>query len=128
MIIYATTQSIRYEKGDYYIQNGARGGNKSFFKNDYYHKYSFGYDHAYKPSKLIVEVEIEDSTYEVWVDFFFKNRIGRLTLSRIDRITSTLPAVIPVEKMTGFNGSTYYRLYEDDDIMKQWLAAVDAAA
>jgi len=39
-----------------------------------------------------------------------------------------LPAVIPVEKMTGFNGSTYYRLYEDDDIMKQWLAAVDAAA
>ena len=127
MIVEATTLSIRSEASDFKHKTGARGGNQRFYKNGYYHNYYFGHDYAVKPTKLVVEVEINGTPYEVWVDHFFRANIGKLTASRVDRICNTMPEVLNVEEMQSYSGKTYYRLF-DDQIMDQWLADVLSAA
>lgn len=127
MIVEATTLSIRSEASDFKHKTGARGGNQRFYKNGYYHSYYFGHDYAVKPTKLIVVVEINGTTYDVWVDHFFRANIGKLTASRVDRIKTALPETLTVEEMTSYNGTTYYRTVEDQ-VMLTWLADVQAAA
>ena len=127
MIVEATTLSIRSEASDFKHKTGARGGNQRFWKNGYHHTYYFGHDFVVKPTKLIVIVEIDGQTYDVWVDQYFRSNIGRLTSSRVDRICNTMPDVLNVEEMQSYSGKTYYRLFEDQ-IMDQWLADVLSAA
>ncbi len=126
MIIVAKTISIRSEDSDFQYRKGARGGNQRFWKNGYHHTYYFGHDYAVKPTKIIVVVEINGQTFDVFIDHFFRANIGRMTASRVNRIKAALPETLTVEEVTSYNGNTYYRIFEDQ-IMDEWLANVQVA-
>ena len=85
--------TVRYEAGEYYLKNGVKGGATygCYYKNGKYHKNrGFGWESVYAPSRLILVVEIEGKRTEIWIDRFFKERVGRLTNNRICKIVGAI--------------------------------------
>lgn len=81
-----------------------------------------GWMERFTPSKLILNVEIADARHEIWVDRFFKDHIGRLTLKRRNAIKAAMPAEIEVEAKTSQRGTAYYVVTEP--ALAAWLSAV----
>ena len=47
-------------------------------------------------------MEIEGKRTEIWIDRFFKERVGRLTNNRICKIVGAMPNVVKVKNMGNY--------------------------
>jgi len=115
---------IRYEAGSYVLTSGHKASERNHYSESrgYVRQRGFGWASEFKPSKLILDVSIDGKRYEVWVDRFFKEQIGRLTENRKNVIISTVPKMVNVEKHETCSGSIYYTVTEAD--MQEWLERV----
>ena len=118
---YAKCITVRYEAGEYYLKNGVKGGATygCYYKNGKYHKNrGFGWESVYAPSRLILVVEIEGKRTEIWIDRFFKERVGRLTNNRICKIVGAMPNFVEVKNM-----GNYYLV--QDSSLEAWLMSAE---
>lgn len=115
--------SVRYEQGDYMTRQGYKGGGYgSYFSKGRVHQLQGnGWAKTYKPSKLILTAQVEQSYYEIWIDQFFKNNVGCLTEKRVSAIESGMPQTISVHEYTTANGGIYYVANESD--LDKWKRA-----
>ena len=74
------------------------------------------------PSRLILHVIVEGEEFQVWVDRFFKARLGRLIARRRNVIASTMPQTINVVEKMGRSGKRYFVADEAD--LVGWLEAI----
>ena len=113
--------TVRYEAGEYYLKNGVKGGATygCYYKNGKYHKNrGFGWESVYAPSRLILVVEIEGKRTEIWIDRFFKERVGRLTNNRICKIVGAMPNFVKFKNM-----GNYYLV--QDSSLEAWLMSAE---
>ncbi|MBO3319848.1 hypothetical protein CYK62_00870 [Clostridium perfringens] len=110
--------SLSYKESDFNISQGIKGGGvygKSYYKKGkIHHEQGFGWEKQITPSRLILTVKIEDSYYEIWVDRFFKDTIGKLTKNRREKLFQSMPEIINVERFEKNNGDVYYIADEND--------------
>ena len=71
-----------------------------------------------KVSRLILVVEIEGKRTEIWIDRFFKERVGRLTNNRICKIVGAMPNFVKVKNM-----GNYYLV--QDSSLEAWLMSAE---
>ncbi|EOP02051.1 hypothetical protein ICS_05685 [Bacillus cereus BAG2O-3] len=111
---------VRYEKGDFYLTQKSRKGDKTTYKNGYIRApRGNGWANNYKPSRLILHLHVEGNIGYSWIDRYFKDTVGRLTEKRKNIIISTMPLQVEVEECYNSNGERYYVVSEED--MKNWL-------
>lgn len=121
----AKTISVTYEPGEYNLTQGHKGYEKKRYKNNrYINPTGFGWATEYKPSRIIVGVDVKGLYAEVWVDRFFKDNWGKLTTKRVKAIKATLPDKIKVHECETYYGSTYY--VADEKSLEDWLKAARA--
>lgn len=116
--------SLRYEAGYYALTNGHKGYERSHYSpgGGYVNQRGYGWASECKGSKYILEVAAGGEIYEVWVDRFFKDNLGRLTEKRRFAIEQTIPEFIGLEMHEGRNCGTYCTAAEAD--MQEWLSRV----
>ncbi|MHB8129264.1 MAG: hypothetical protein ACYDEX_09725 [Mobilitalea sp.] len=116
--------TIKYEAGDFYLGQGYKEGTKSYYNINGYYVNPIGYGNATvcKASKIILKVEVDGVFYDVWVDRFFKDNLGRLTEKRKLAIMHTVPETINLEENFTRNDNVYFIAAEDD--MNLWLNRV----
>ena len=124
--------NIDYAPSNYTVTNRERGGARNYWKNGVYHKVSFGWDHAYTPSKITVTISVDGNSAEVLVDHYFKKNWvpgtedwSRLTENRVSAIKTTCPDTIKVD-VTETRYGLNYEL--DGNDMQEWLFAARQAA
>lgn len=113
--------NIRYEKGDYYLsqRESGRQAGKVSYKNGYKKtNRGTGWASNVKPSRLVLTIEIEGDYFEVWVDRYFKDSVGKLTEKRVIAITNAMPSVVNVHECTTYSGDIYY--VADDACLDAW--------
>ena len=113
--------TVRYEAGEYYLKNGVKRGATygCYYKNGKYHKNrGCGWESVYVPSRLILVAEIEGKRNEIWIDRFFKERVGRLTNNRICKIVGAMPNFVEVKNM-----GNYYLV--QDSSLEAWLMSAE---
>lgn len=71
---------------------------------------------------LVASVEGEEEKQYIWIDRFFKNRLGRLTQKRRAVIIAAMPASVEVERRVGRKGTVYYIVLESE--LEKWLNRV----
>lgn len=108
--------SLRYEEGDFGIEQRIKNGySGSYFQKGYYKKASgYGFATCIKPSRLILTSQINGCIHEVWIDGYFKDSIGRLTSKRITALNSTIPKEMNFYECESNSGRIYYVANEDD--------------
>jgi hypothetical protein len=119
----AKCQSLHYEDGRASLSQGHKGDEWDHWTKSGVKVIQRGYGWALEvlPSKLILTVKVGRQEHELWVHWFFKKNLGRLTKGRRDRLEATMPETIRVERVTGQKGTKYFRPAEDD--MLAWLRA-----
>lgn len=112
--------SVYYESGEYQTRQGYKGGGYGnyFSKGRVHQLQGNGWAKTYKPSKLILNVEIEQSYYEIWIDHFFKNHVEKLNENRVNAIKSSMPEIISVHECMSAKGGIYYTADECD--LENW--------
>lgn len=116
------TNSIKYIPGEYAYTNGHKGNERNYYNKStgaYVTQKGYGWASEWKPSKIIVGIEIDDGVSEVWVDKYFRENWGRLTAKRVQAIIDSLPETIVVNKQMSRTGSVYYTV--DDSSLSDWL-------
>jgi len=113
--------TIKYEAGDFYVGQGCKEGTRSYYNRNGYYVNPIGFGNATvcKASKIILKVEVEGVVYDVWIDRFFKEKLGRLTEKRRGAIMHTVPETIALEEKFTRNDNVYFIAAEDD--MNLWL-------
>lgn len=84
-----------------------------------FHDRGTGWGERVIPSRLVLEVEINGQREEIWIDRFFKTKVGKLTEKRRDVIRATMPLEVKVEEHVGRKGSKYFTLLESE--LATWL-------
>lgn len=67
-----------------------------------------GWAYVNAPSELVLTVEINGDEHELWVGRFFKERLGRLTAKRRERLRATMPTSLQVDERVSRKGNVYY--------------------
>lgn len=74
---------------------------------------------------LVVKlVDDESDPIEIWVDFFFKRNLGRLTKKRRDSIAQAMPKRVKLIRKKSKRGTIFYRVADRD--MQSWLRRAKA--
>ncbi|UDK97501.1 hypothetical protein EYB33_14805 [Lysinibacillus sphaericus] len=116
----ATCLDVRYEEGDFYLSQRVKSGTRTTYKNGYTHSpRGSGWGNNYKPSRLILYIEINGYKGYSWIDGYFKDTVGRLTEKRRKKIISTMPTNVEVEEYYNSKGEKYYVVSDAD--MDNWL-------
>lgn len=128
-LISAKCLGLDYEEGDYGLVNGVRKGT---FEGD--KPISLGRQGTFAPrhpdgaygwaslsssSKLNLAVEADGARYNVWVDRFFKDNIGRLTQKRRAIISEVMPEEVKLRDVKSRKGKHYFQVDADD--LNSWL-------
>lgn len=79
---------------------------------------SNGWIHTATASRLILKIRVEGAEHEVWIDRFFKKKLGRLTQKRQEAIIRSMPATITVTERLGQRGTKYFAADEHD--LQEW--------
>ncbi|MCK1997488.1 hypothetical protein MPH47_09690 [Psychrobacillus psychrodurans] len=117
----ATCLEVRYEEGDFYLTQGVKNGTRTTYKNGYTHSpRGFGWENNFKPSRLILYIEVDGHKGYTWIDRYFKDTVGRLTEKRRNKIGFTMPSTVEVEEFHNSNGERYYVVSDVD--MDSWLS------
>ncbi|WP_346914305.1 hypothetical protein [Clostridium sp.] len=112
--------SLRYEAGDFYLTQGVKQGTKTTYKNGYIHSSrGSGWGDNYKPSHLVLYLDVDGRRGYSWVDRYFKDNIGKLTENRRNKIQDAMPAMVEVEEYTRQDGVVYYVVSDKD--MAAWV-------
>ena len=111
---------LRYEEGIYSYSQGVKGGGipgRRTFKDGFIStEQGNGYKTDYKPSRLILTVQINNYAVDVWIERFFKDQGIRITHNRVDKLKAAMPEFINVSQ----NGNYYYA---DDNDLENWKAS-----
>ena len=120
----AEVLNLRYEPGYFAVTNGHKGYEKSHYSAlwGYVEQRGYGWATECKSSKLVLAAVVEGAYYEIWVDHYFKENLGRLTEKRRKVIEATCPKQITVEENESRSGALYYTACELD--MRAWLQRV----
>lgn len=117
----ATCLEVRYEEGEFYLSQQVKKGTRTKYKNGYTHSpRGFGWGDTFKPSRLILYIEVDGQRGYSWIDRYFKDTVGRLTEKRRKKIISTMPSTVKVEEIHNSNGEKYYVVSDAD--MDSWLS------
>lgn len=107
--------SLRYEEGDFYLSQRVKKETKTTYKNGYVHSpRGSGWGDNYKPSHLVLYLEVEGKFGYSWIDRYFKDTVGRLTEKRRAKIQAAMPVTVDVEQYEKQDGSTYYVVSDGD--------------
>lgn len=111
--------TVSYEEGDFYLTQGVKKGTRTTYKNGYTHSpRGSGWGENYKPSHLVLTIEVKGKVVDTWIDRYFKDNVGRLTKKRRNKIIDTMPEEVKVEKYKKQDGSPYYVV--DDEDLEKW--------
>ncbi len=116
-----STVGFKYEKGEYALTQGHKERER-FHRNSlgrYVCPCGYGWANEYKPSKIIVYIDVDGRREEVWVDHFFKNNWGRITIGRLEAIRNSMPETLEVEVNFSRSNEVYYTAEETS--MMGWL-------
>ena len=113
-MVIGTNINLEHQKCEYSYGNGYKAGSRTGYIGDGYFSDNNGYGSGYtmRPSKLILNVQVNDSREEVWIDKFFKERWGRLTANRVAAIRATMSQLVLLQKQVSVRGTQYYTLAE----------------
>lgn len=110
---------VFYEEGDFYLTQGVKKGTRTTYKNGYTHSpRGSGWGENYKPSHLVLTIEVKGKVVDTWIDRYFKDNVGKLTKKRRNKIIDTMPYKVEVEEYEKQDGSSYYVVDEDD--LEKW--------
>lgn len=120
-MVIGTNINLEHQKCEYSYSNGYKQGAKTGYIGDGYYSQNngFGWGSTMRPSKLILNVQVNDRHEEVWIDKFFKEHWGRLTANRVAAIKATMPQFVLLQKQVSVRGTEYYTLAEL--YAKAWL-------
>lgn len=111
---------VVHEKGEYFYGQGLKKGTKAGYKKGYYcSPNGFGGGHYYKSSTLILYAVINSRVYNIRIDRFFRDYIGKLTEKRVNKIIAEMPAQVSIEEYNTQGGEKYYQVTELD--LEEWL-------
>jgi len=114
----ATCKKVTYEKSSFKLVQKVKGGTVDGFQNGKHLKNrGHGWGELTTPSRLVLSVEINNEKHEIWIDRFFKDKLGKLTSRRRTAIAATMPDEVEVEE--GQEGKKYYAAKEKD--LTAWL-------
>ena len=120
-ICFGINQELEYKKCEYFYGTGYKANTKSGYLGEGFFSSNkgYGWGTTIKPSILTLKVVVEGQMYDVWIDHFFKETWGRMTINRVNAIKTTMPKLsILVEKISK-KGNRYFVLHED--YAKLWL-------
>lgn len=110
---------ISYESGDFYLTQRVKKGTRTTYKDGYIHSpRGSGWGDNYKPSHLVLTVEVKGRVVDTWIDRYFKDNVGKLTEKRRNKLAATMPDKVKVEEYEKQDGSLYYVV--DDDDLEEW--------
>jgi hypothetical protein len=119
---------LEYQPGSFELCQGVKGSWSGKYEGgQWFESRGFGWGQRIEPSKLILSVQVEGvaAVQELWVDRFFKDRLGRLTEKRRNALKATMPITVMVTPHTGRKGRAYYKA--DEACLAAWLANAKAA-
>jgi hypothetical protein len=129
-ILIATCKSLEYQSGWRELCQGVKGYQSGrSIGGKWFSSRGTGWGEHFESSKLILHavVDGESEPSEIWIDRFFKDKLGMLTEKRRNAIETTLPPTVRVRKQTSGRGTQYYVVECAD--LEAWLArAKDALA
>lgn len=119
---------IWYEKGEFELAPSYSSDARSTFPRTdelgmKWEDRGTGWAQGFSSSKLILFVEVDGEKKEIWIDRFFKNRIGRLTKKRRDAILKTMPESVEVQRVESKRGTVYFTVLDNE--MESWLGRVE---
>lgn len=117
MSLTAICIQLRYEPGDYHIGQRVKGGSNgvTYYKKGYIRTtQGYGWEKCIRPSKLIISIQVDNRIYDVWIDRYFKDTIGKLTAKRIDAIKQAMPETIQVYECETRSGDIYFNIEESE--------------
>ena len=110
---------VTYEEGGYFTSQGIKKGSRVSQKGKYVQiPQGNGWAKNIKSSKLILYIEVNGIVYDTWIDQFFKDNVGRLSMARREKIINSMPVTVRVEEYQRIDGSIYYVVDEQD--LKSW--------
>lgn len=116
---------VVYKAGSYELcqgvkdyQDGKSVGGKWFSNRGY------GWGEHIESSKLILHTEVRGKKEQIWVDRFFKDKLGRLIERRRVLIQKTMPEFVSVRRAVGSGGTKYWTVTEKD--LGLWLSRIEA--
>jgi hypothetical protein len=116
----ALCKSVEYRAGSYELTQGVKGGSAGkSIGGKFFRSRGYGWGEHIEKSKLILHVIVLKERFEIWVDYFFKDNLGRLTEKRRVLIEQTMPKTVEVEEAEGQKGTKYYEVSEAD--LEAWL-------
>ena len=114
--------ALKYFAGDYCLVQGIKGGGvpgRTYYsKGRRIEQEGFGYGRSITPSKLVLYAESDKHSFEIRVDPYFKENVGKLTEKRRNKIKNAMPDEIRIHKEAG---ESFYRADESD--LKAWKKA-----
>lgn len=84
----------------------------------------YGWGEHIESSKLILHAEVRGKQEEIWIDRFFKDKLGRLIERRRVLIQKTMPEFVSVRRAIGSGGMRYWTVTEKD--LGRWLSRIEA--
>lgn len=115
-----TVLDFFYEEAEYYLQRGNKYATE-YIPAERFH--GGGWYHTSRSSKLVLKIELADGkTTEVWVDRFFKDRLGRLTKKRRNALDDTRPHTVSMTQHVSTRGTAYYQVASQE--LESWLSRV----
>ncbi len=111
---------LEYDPGYFCLTNGHKEYERSGYRNGrYVSQRGYGWASECKGSRLTLKVDLGGLVEEIWVDRYFKERLGRLTEKRRRIIEATVPDEVCVDMKETRNGGIYYVVSEED--MDLWF-------
>lgn len=107
----AQCKEVYYESGSY---NLVQGREAQYLPARSIESGMAGWGVRSERSKLVLVASIGGKEFEIWIDRFFKNKIGSLTKKRRAIIEKTMPQTIRVSEATSPRGTRYYVADEAD--------------
>lgn len=111
---------LRYSEGSFHLTQGVkRGASDGETSQGYFQNRGYGWGSYAESSTLALPVLVDGKKYELWIDYFWKARVGTLVNHIRQLIAETAPEEIEVEKKTGRKGTVYFKA--TSAAMDSWL-------
>lgn len=109
---------LSYHEGGFRLRQGIKGGgvpgNDVIRGGVIQAQQGNGWAKEIAPSRLVLTVDVGGAYHHVYVDRFFKDSVGRLTVKRRAKLAENIPETIAVDEFESVNGTKFYVAKEED--------------